>query len=88
MLRIWSKTLRLLLIAVGQILQEGNGVHAAVTGENFHQLELELVPLFVEDDLLTGAVLNVGLLDEWMGCWDDEITNVMIAGSFPKIPCV
>jgi hypothetical protein len=51
-LRICSKTLRLfhLLIAVGQILQEGNGVHSAVTGENFHQLEL--VPLFVEDDLL------------------------------------
>jgi len=22
------------------------------------------------------------------GCWDDDITNVMIAGSFPKIPCV
>ena len=22
------------------------------------------------------------------GCWDDDITNVMMAGSFPKIPCV
>ena len=26
-------------------------------------------------------------MGEWMGCWDDEITNVMIHGSFPKIPC-